>query len=109
MPGVNVGGLRSALKTAIERLPKVEGAGGEVNVSRELGNLLNLTDKEAQKRGDQFIASELFLLALTHDKGETGKLLKQHGGTARRWSRRSKRCAAAEASRIPRPRGSARR
>ena len=79
--GVNVGGLRSALKNAIERLPKVEGAGGEVNVSRELGNLLNLTDKEAQKRGDQFIASELFLLALTQDKGETGKLLKQHGAS----------------------------
>jgi len=79
--GVNVGGLRAALKTAIERLPRVEGAGGEVNVSRELGNLLNLTDKEAQKRGDQFIASELFLLAVTHDKGETGKLIKQHGGS----------------------------
>jgi ATP-dependent Clp protease ATP-binding subunit ClpB len=79
--GVNVGALRAALKSAIGRLPKVEGAGGEVNVSRELANLLNLTDKEAQKRGDQYIASELFLSALTHDKGETGKLLKQHGGT----------------------------
>src|SRR3990172_4663636 len=79
--GANVGGLRAAPKSAIERLPKVEGAGGEVTVSRELGNLLNLTDKEAQKRGDQFIASELFLLALTHDKGETGKLLKQHGAS----------------------------
>ena len=77
--GANVGGLRSALKGAIERLPKVEGGGGEVNVSRELSNLLNVTDKEAQKRGDQFIASELFLLACTHDKGEAGKLLKQHG------------------------------
>ncbi len=79
--GVNVGGLRAALKSAIERLPRVEGTGGEVNVSRELANLLNLTDKEAQKRGDQFIASELFLLAAAQDKGETGKLLKQHGGT----------------------------
>ena len=79
--GANVGGLRSALKSAIDRLPKVEGAGGEVNVSRELSNLLNLTDKEAQKRGDQYIASELFLLAATHDKGETGKLLKQHGAS----------------------------
>ncbi|MGE5522783.1 MAG: Clp protease N-terminal domain-containing protein, partial [Rhodospirillaceae bacterium] len=78
--GVNVGGLRSALKSAIDRLPKVEGTGGEVTVSRDLNNLLNLTDKEAQKRGDQFIASELFLLALTQDKGETGRLLKQHGG-----------------------------
>jgi len=79
--GVNVGGLRAALKSAIARLPKVEGTAGEVNVSRELANLLNLTDKEAQKRGDQFIASELLLLALTQDKGETGKLLKQHGAS----------------------------
>src|SRR3954463_715760 len=75
--GVNVSGLRASLKSAIDRLPKVEGAGGEVNVSRELGNLLNLTDKEAQKRGDQFIASELFLLAAVQDKGEVGRLLKQ--------------------------------
>jgi ATP-dependent Clp protease ATP-binding subunit ClpB len=79
--GVNVQGLRGALKTAIERMPKVEGTGGEVNVSRELANLLNVTDREAQKRGDQYVASELFLLAVTSDKGETGRLLKQHGGT----------------------------
>jgi len=79
--GVNVPALRTALEGALQRLPKVEGAGGEVNVSRDLSNLLNLTDKEAQKRGDQFIASEMFLLALTQDKGDAGKLLKQHGGT----------------------------
>src|SRR5262249_26958163 len=79
--GVNVAGLRTTLKQAIDRLPKVEGTGGEVNVSRELANLLNVTDKEAQRRGDQFIPSELFLLALTQDKGETGKLFKQHGAT----------------------------
>ena len=78
--GVNVGGLKAALKSAIDRLPKVEGTGGEVTISRELGNLLNLTDREAQKRGDQYIASEMFLLALTQDKGEAGRLLKQHGG-----------------------------
>jgi ATP-dependent Clp protease ATP-binding subunit ClpB len=77
--GVNVQPLREALRGSIERLPKVEGTGGEVNVSRDLSNLLNLTDKEAQKRGDQFIPSELFLLALTEDKGETGRLFKQHG------------------------------
>ncbi|MDP2239097.1 MAG: ATP-dependent chaperone ClpB [Burkholderiales bacterium] len=77
--GANAGSLRSALKQAIDRLPKVEGQGGEVSVSRELSNLLNLTDKEAQKRGDQFIASELFLLAALNDKGETGRLLKQAG------------------------------
>ena len=62
--GVNVGGLVNALKTALERLPKVSGTGGEVQVGRELGSLLNLADKEAQKRGDQFIASEMVLLAL---------------------------------------------
>ena len=78
--GVNVPALREALRSGIDRLPKVEGHGGEVNVSRELSNLLNVTDKEAQKRGDQFIASELFLLALTGDKGETGRVFKQHGG-----------------------------
>ena len=78
--GANVTGLRGALKTALERLPKVEGTGGEVTISRDLGNLLNLTDKEAQKRGDEYVASELFLLALAQDKGETGRLLKQFGG-----------------------------
>ena len=79
--GVNVAGLRAAVKQSIDRLPKVEGTGGEITVSRELGNLLNLTDKEAQKRGDQFVASELFLLALLSDKGETGRIFKQHGAT----------------------------
>ncbi|MEK6210410.1 MAG: ATP-dependent chaperone ClpB [Pseudomonadota bacterium] len=77
--GANVPPLKEALKASIGRLPKVEGHGGEISVSRELTGLLNLTDKEAQKRGDQFIASELFLLALADDKGETGKLLKSHG------------------------------
>src|SRR3982075_154934 len=80
--GVNVAPLKSALTKAIDRLPKVEGLGGEISVSRDLNNLLNLTDKEATKRGDQFIASELFLLAATRDKGETGRLLKQHGVNA---------------------------
>mgnify|MGYP006277149287 FL=1 len=79
--GANVPALRGALTQAIERLPKVEGTGGEVNVSRDLANLLNVTDKEAQKRDDQFVASEMFLLALTQDKGETGRLLKQSGVT----------------------------
>src|SRR6478736_4534618 len=79
--GVNVPALKAATEKAIARLPKVEGQGGEISVSRELGNLLNLTDKIASKRGDQFIASELFLLALADDKGETGRLLKEHGLT----------------------------
>ena len=77
--GTNVQALKNALDQAIDRLPKVEGHGGEVQVGRDLVNLLNLTDKEAQKRGDQFIASEMFLLAVCEDKGEAGRLAKQHG------------------------------
>jgi len=77
--GANVGALKPAIQQAVDRLPKVEGHGGEVQVGRDLTNLLNLTDKAAQKRGDQFIASEMFLLAACDDKGETGRLIKQHG------------------------------
>ena len=77
--GGNVNALKTALNDAVSRLPKVEGHGGEVQVGRDLSSLFNLTDKEAQKRGDQFIASEMFLLAATGDKGETGRLLKTHG------------------------------
>ncbi|NDU93095.1 MAG: type VI secretion system ATPase TssH, partial [Ferrovum sp.] len=76
---VQVQPLKQALNTILERLPKVEGGGGEITVSRDLNNLLNVTEREAQKRGDQFIASELFLLALSDDKGETGRLFKQQG------------------------------
>ncbi len=79
--GVAAPRLKSALEKAIEHLPKVEGQGGEISVSRDLSNLLNLTDKEATKRGDQFIASELFLLALLNDKGDTSRLFKEHGAT----------------------------
>ena len=77
--GAQVPALKAALDQALKRLPKVEGQGGEVSISRDLNNLLNLTDKEAMKRGDAYIASELFLLAVADDKGETGRLMKQHG------------------------------
>ena len=77
--GGQVGALREALRKSMERLPKVEGTGGEVSISRDLNNLLNVTDKEAQKQGDAFIASEMFLLAAIQDKGEVGRLLKEHG------------------------------
>ncbi len=79
--GVQVPALKASLTQALTRLPKVEGQGGEVSISRELNNLLNLTDKDAMKRGDAYIASELFLLAALEDKGETGRLLKQHGAS----------------------------
>jgi ATP-dependent Clp protease ATP-binding subunit ClpB len=77
--GGNVVPLKEALTQSVGRLTKVEGHGGEVQVGRDLANLFNLADKQAQNRGDQFIASEMFLLALTEDKGECGRLLKQQG------------------------------
>lgn len=77
--GVNTTPLLENIKQTIYRLPKVENSGGEVTISRSLNNLLNVADKEAQKRSDQFIASEMFLLAVLQDKGEVGALLKQYG------------------------------
>ncbi|MCE7914300.1 MAG: ATP-dependent chaperone ClpB [Nitrosomonas sp. PRO4] len=79
--GVNVAPLIENLKQSINRLPKVDNSGGEITISRTLNNLLNLADKEAQKRNDQFIASEMFLLAVLQDKGEIGALLKQYGAS----------------------------
>ena len=73
--------LAQALEQAIARLPKVEGTPGEVHVSRELAQFLNVADKEAQKRGDQYIASELFLLAAAADKGRAGQMLRDAGVT----------------------------
>ncbi len=77
--GTNVNLLRSHLGQALERMPKVEGVGGEVHVSNELNKVLNLTDKLAQKRGDQYISSELFVLAALEDKGQLGTLLRDCG------------------------------
>ncbi len=77
--GVNVNALRSALGEAIDRLPSVEGAGGDVQVSNGLVKLLNLTDKLAQQRKDAYISSELFVLAALEDQGELGNLLKKNG------------------------------
>ncbi|MBC7684653.1 MAG: ATP-dependent chaperone ClpB [Bdellovibrionales bacterium] len=77
--GANVGGLTNSLKSSLERLPKVSGTGGDVQISRELLGVLNLADKESQKRGDQFLSSEMILLALTEDKSDAGKLAREHG------------------------------
>src|SRR3954470_8083661 len=79
--GGNTNALKKGLADAITHLPKVEGTPGEVMIGRDLTTLLNVADKEAQKRGDQYIASELFLLAAAGDKGEAGRLLKQAGVT----------------------------
>ena len=77
--GVNLEPLKAGLQVALTQLPKVAESSGEVSISRDLNNLLNLTDKHAQKRGDAYIASEMFLLALAEDKGDTARLLKQVG------------------------------
>ncbi|MES2264206.1 MAG: ATP-dependent chaperone ClpB [Pseudomonadota bacterium] len=79
--GVNVGALGNALKSSLERLPKVSGTGGDVQASREFVAMLNLADKEAQKRADQFVSSEMVLLALTDDKSDAGKLSRESGLT----------------------------
>src|SRR4051812_12119235 len=63
--GGNLAAMKKGLAEQVARLPKVEGTPGEVHVSRDLAQMLNVADKEAQKRGDQYIASELFLLAAT--------------------------------------------
>ena len=77
--GVNVNLLRSQLGDALDRLPKVEGTGGEVHIGNDLSKLLNLTDKQAQQRDDQYISSELFLLAAMDDKSPLVKILEQAG------------------------------
>ena len=79
--GVNVAVLRTRVSQALERLPRVSGQEGNLNVANDLNRLLNLTDKLAQQRGDQFIASELFVLAALDDKGELGAALKAAGAT----------------------------
>ncbi|VVE71457.1 Chaperone protein ClpB [Pandoraea captiosa] len=79
--GVQVQPLAHDIETAIAKLPQVQGTDGNVQVSRELAGLLNQADKEAQKHGDSYIASEMFLLALADDKGDTGKLARARGLT----------------------------
>jgi ATP-dependent Clp protease ATP-binding subunit ClpB len=77
--GVNVAALRARLGETLEKLPKVKGQEGNLNVSNDLNRVLNLTDKLAQQRGDAYIASELFVLACLDDKGEAGAALKAAG------------------------------
>ncbi len=76
---VNVNRLRSQLGEMLDRLPSVEGTAGEVHVSNDLTRLLNVTDKLAQQRKDQYISSELLVLAALEDKGALGELLRKSG------------------------------
>ena len=77
--GVNINRLRSSLGNALDQLPRVEGIGGDVQISQNLIRTLNLTDKLAQKRGDQFISSELFILASIEDQGPLKKIFSAEG------------------------------
>ena len=77
--GADVNKLRSELGSLLDKLPKVEGTPGDIHVSNDLTRLLNITDKLAQKRGDQYISSELFVLAAFDDKGPLARVLKDSG------------------------------
>ncbi len=79
--GVNLNQLRPQLTALLERLPTVEGGAADLHLSNGLTRLLNVTDKLAQKRGDQFISSELFVLALLDDKGDVSAILKATGAS----------------------------
>jgi ATP-dependent Clp protease ATP-binding subunit ClpB len=81
---VNVPALRQRVAEMVDRLPRVSGQEGSISVGNDLNRVLNLTDKLAQQRGDQFIASELFVLAALDDRGELGGALKGAGATKER-------------------------
>ncbi|WDE06581.1 ATP-dependent chaperone ClpB [Thalassomonas viridans] len=82
--GIDIYSLRSQVETALASLAQVQGVGGEVQLSSSLGNLLNLCDKYAQKLGDKFISSEIFVLAALEDRGALGQILKSLGATEER-------------------------
>ena len=86
MLNVDVVQLRSKLSEMLDRVPKVSGIGGDVQLSNSMGTLFNLCDKVAQKRQDSYISSEVFLLAAIEDKGPLGNLLKELGLTEQKLS-----------------------
>ena len=77
--GANANALRSRLGEILDGYSRVEGTGGDVQISADLGRALNLTDKLAQKRGDQFISSELFILAALEDRSQLANVMKGAG------------------------------
>ena len=79
--GVNVPAYQAELEQQLNRIAQVEAASGDIHVSQDLRRLLNQCDKLAQQRQDQYISSELFVLAAVDDKNQTGELLNQHGAS----------------------------
>ncbi|HAU4122098.1 TPA: ATP-dependent chaperone ClpB [Legionella pneumophila] len=78
--GVNIPLLRTLIDQALDKLPKVSGTGGDIHISNALNRLLNLTDKLSQQRKDNFISSELFVLAAINEDSNLAKILQQAGG-----------------------------
>jgi ATP-dependent Clp protease ATP-binding subunit ClpB len=78
--GLNIPLLRTLLDQALEKLPQVSGTGGDIHISNALNRLLNVTDKLSQQRKDNFISSELFILAAISEEGTISRILKQAGG-----------------------------
>ncbi|MDG9884936.1 ATP-dependent chaperone ClpB [Pseudomonas putida CSV86] len=77
--GFDVNGLRAALSKELDQLPKIQNPTGDVNMSQDLARLLNQADRLAQQKGDQFISSELVLLAAMDENSKLGKLLLSQG------------------------------
>lgn len=93
MLNIDVVQLRSKLSEMLDRVPKVSGIGGDVQLSSAMGTLFNLCDKVAQKRQDSYISSEVFLLAAIEDKGPLGNLLKELGLTEKNYLKLSNKFA----------------
>lgn len=79
--GINVTPLRDQLVSYLNDLPRVNDFDGNISLSNDLGRVLNVADKLSQERSDQFISSELVVLAIAKDKGKVGKLLRDAGGS----------------------------
>ncbi|WP_372982460.1 ATP-dependent chaperone ClpB [Marinobacter sediminum] len=77
--GAEPGRIRQAIARELEHLPEVQGSAGDVSMSNDMGRLFNIADKLAQKRKDQFISSELMLLAALEDRGTLGRVLREQG------------------------------
>lgn len=77
--GFDVNGLQQQLNKHMDNLPKVSSPTGEVNISQELGRLMNLADRAAQKNNDQYMSSEILLQTLLQDTGQIGKMLNKFG------------------------------
>jgi ATP-dependent Clp protease ATP-binding subunit ClpB len=81
--GFDVTGLQTALNDQLDKLAKVTTPTGEANLSQDLGRLMNMADRAAQQKGDDFISSEIVLVAALEDKGALGRTLKKFGDTAK--------------------------